>query len=105
MRATTRGMTTRRGAVVPGASRRRMEIMSRKFFGRRAAVVRVAASAPNPPTVRVRDARRSSRRRAGAKPSALGEPFSRFIHAFERLPSTAMASRLARRCDAMTRTP
>jgi len=58
---TTCGMTTQRAAVAPGASRRRMEIMSRKVFGRRARAVRVAASAPNPPTVR--DDRGDSRRR------------------------------------------
>lgn len=52
---TTCGMTTQRAAMVPGASKQRMEIMSRKVFGRRARVVRVAASAPNPPTVRERD--------------------------------------------------
>lgn len=52
---TTCGTTTQRAAMVPGASKQRMEIMSRKVFGRRARVVRVAASAPNPPTVRERD--------------------------------------------------
>ena len=93
---TTCGMTTQRAAMVPGASKQRMEIMSRKVFGRRARVVRVAASAPNPPTVRVRD---DARPRATVQPTAGAKPSARvhlFLVSFKRLPSTVMVSRLAR---------
>ena len=93
---TTCGMTTQRAAMVPGASKQRMEIMSRKVFGRRARVVRVAASAPNPPTVRERDdTQGDGPADGGCKTLCTGAPFSRFIQA-SSIDRDGVASRAER---------